>query len=257
MADELAAADGAEMVPDGHRRRFLALAAGGAAVLVGGATVWRLMSDDSTTTTVAESPTTRPPPKLAAKPAALPPLPIPDAPPTNPYAATPQVVLGTLVIPRIDITAELQEGITLTAINRGPGHWPGSAMPGELGNVVVAGHRTTYSHPFRRLNELQPGDPVTFTTPTGSFVYQVRGIVVVDGEAIDIAAQTRAHTATLFACHPPGSAAQRIVAKLRLLGPDGKPVDPDSALPALDAGTQADGHTLLTKSADPLASAGG
>lgn len=243
---------------DRHRRRFLGLVAGGAALLVGGGAAWRLVSNDGTTTTVADSPaTTRPSPTPAATTETRPPLPIPARPPDNPYAPTPQVVLGTLAIPRIGLSAELQEGITLTAINRGPGHWPGSAMPGELGNVVVAGHRTTYSHPFRRLNELQPGDPVTFTTASGAFTYQVRGIVIVDGQAIDIAAQAYARTATLFACHPPGSAAQRIVAKLQLLGPDGRPVDPDGVLPALDAGTQADDHTLLMKNTDPLAGAGG
>ena len=98
---------------------------------------------------------------------------------------------------------------------------------------------------------------MVFQTEAGSFTYQVRGIIIVDGEAIDIAAQSYAHTATLFACHPPGSAAQRIVAKLRLLGPDGQPVDPEAALPPLEAGTQAGDHTLLMRSADPLSTAGG
>src|SRR6478735_7368910 len=121
--------------------------------------------------------------------------------------------IGTIELPRIGITADIQEGITLTAINRGPGHWPNTAMPGALGNVVIAGHRTTYSKPFNRLNELQPGDLVTMTTADGRFDYEVRGIVIVPGEAVDIATQTYAHTATLFACHPPGSARQRIVAK--------------------------------------------
>jgi sortase A len=130
-------------------------------------------------------------------------------------------------------------------------------VPGALGNVVIAGHRTTYSRPFNRLNELEPGDVVTMATAGGRFDYQVRGVVIVPGEAVDIAGQSYAHTATLFACHPPGSARQRIVAKLRLLDATGAPVDPDDALPPLEAGTQATDHTLTVRAVpDPL-SAGG
>ena len=248
-----------EADPDRSRRRFLGLAAaGGALVAVGGAVTWRVLSDEGGATSTAATPTTTGSgTHLSVTASTLPPLPVPERPPDDPHAPTPQVVLGTLAIPRIKVTADLQEGITLTAINRGPGHWPGSAQPGELGNVVVAGHRTLFSHPFRRLNELQPGDPVVFATAGGTFTYQVRGLVIVDVEAIDIAAQARAHTATLFACHPPGSAAQRIVAKLRLLGPTGQPVDADAALPPIEAGTQAGDHTLLTRNPDPLSSSGG
>lgn len=238
------------------RRRFLAVAGGAAIVALGGAVLWRT-SQDGSATDAAGTATTTPDPPLSVTPSTEAPLPVPERPPDNPYAPTPQVVLGSLTIPRIAVTAPLQQGITLTAINRGPGHWPGTPMPGELGNVVVAGHRTTFSKPFRHLDELQPGDPVVFQTEAGSFTYQVRGVIIVDGEAIDIAAQSHAHTATLFACHPPGSAAQRIVAKLRLLGPDGQPVEPDAALPPLEAGTQPGDHTLLMKSSDPLATSSG
>ena len=146
-------------------------------------------------------------PALSVTPVTVPPLPIPEALPDNPYEDTPQVVVGTIEIPKIGITADMQRGMALTAINRGPGWWPGTAMPGELGNVVIAGHRTTYSKPFNRLNELAPGDQVIFTTDAGRFVYGVRDIMVVPETWIDIAAQSYAHTATLFACHPPGSSA--------------------------------------------------
>ncbi len=174
-------------------------------------------------------------------------LPIPEALPTDPYAATPSDVVGHIQIPALGVDEDLQRGITLTAIDRGPGWWPGTAMPGELGNVVVAGHRTTHTKPFADLHLLSQGDHVIFTTPAGQFTYEVRGVIVVPGDWIDIAAQSEAHTATLFACHPPGSAAERIVAKLRLLGPDGAPVDPDSALPALDAEAQRTEHTLVMR----------
>lgn len=188
-----------------------------------------------------------PPRSTVAGPAPGLTLPIPEALPEDPYEPTPQVELGTIEIPAIGLADRLQQGMTLTAINRGPSWWPGTALPGELGNVVVAGHRTTYGRPFYRLHELAPGDEVIFTTAAGRFVYVVRGTVVVPEDWIDIAAQSHAHTATLFACHPIGSAAERIVVKLRLVDADGRPVDPDGALPALDAEAQRTEHTLLVR----------
>jgi LPXTG-site transpeptidase (sortase) family protein len=207
-----------------------------------------------------------PSPSVSVTPVTIPPLPIPEALPDNPYEDTPQVVVGTIEIPKIGITADLQRGMSLTAINRGPGWWPGTAMPGELGNVVVAGHRTTYSRPFYRLNELASGDHVVFTTDRGRLVYEVRDVITVPENWIDIAAQSYAHTATLFACHPPGSARERIVAKLRLLDAAGRPVDADPALPAIDAEAQRTEHTLTvrertdvgtTSGADPLSGSEG
>ena len=187
------------------------------------------------------------PATVSVTPVTVPALADPRGAPGQPYEDTPQIVLGTIEIPKIGITADLQRGMALTAINRGPGWWPGTAMPGELGNVVVAGHRTTYSKPFNRLNELAPGDQVIFTTNDGRFVYEVRDVIVVPETWIDIAAQSYAHTATLFACHPPGSSRERIVAKLRLLDANGQPVDPDAALPPLDAEAQNSEHTLLVR----------
>ena len=183
---------------------------------------------------------------LAVTPDTRPPLPIPDALP-DPDAPEPDVVLGRIAIPRLGLDANLQEGIAFAAIDLGPGHWPGTAMPGQLGNVVVAGHRVSHTHPFRHLEELRPGDPVMFVVGSTTWTYRTRGTVVVGADAIDIAAQSYAHTATLFACHPPGQATQRIVAKLRLVDASGRPVDPDTALPPLTAGSQAGGHVLTVQ----------
>ncbi|WP_208027674.1 class E sortase [Rhabdothermincola sediminis] len=193
----------------------------------------------------------RPAPTLAVT-TERPSLPIPEALPDNPYAPTPQIVLGTIEIPKLGVVADVQRGVTLTAINRGPGWWPGTARPGGLGNVVIAGHRTTYSKPFARLNELEAGDRVILTTADARFVYEVRGVITVPAEWVDIAAQSWAHTATLFACHPPGSARERIVAKLRLLDDQGRPVDREEDLPPLDAEARRTDHTLLVRPAtDP------
>ena len=151
-------------------------------------------------------------------------LPVPALLPEDAYADTPEVVVGRITIPALGIDEALQQGMTLTAINRGPSHWPGTAGPGQLGNMVVAGHRTTFSRPFRYLDKLQPGDQVIYTTEAGSFAYAVTSTEIVSPEAVEIADQTVGYTSTLFACHPPGSAAQRIVTRLQLLDGAGQPV---------------------------------
>ncbi len=140
------------------------------------------------------------------------PLPVPENPPADPYAAEPEIRHGTLEIPSIGLSQTLFEGVSLTAINRGPSHWPGTAMPGEVGNVVVAGHRTTYSKPFWDLQAVQPGDELIFTMADGArHVYVLDEIEIVSPTDVHIVEQTHERTATLFACHPRGSARQRIV----------------------------------------------
>jgi sortase A len=172
-----------------------------------------------TTTTSTTAPTTTTAPLL---PGVL--LPVPALLPTDEYAPTPQVTVGTIEIPRIGVAESVQQGMTLTALNRGPSHWPGTALPGELGNVVIGGHRTTYTKPFRDLDQLQLGDDVFFTTPAGRFGYRVTTVEVVGPEQLEIVDQAVSYTATLFACHPPGSAAYRIVVKLQLVDGAGQAV---------------------------------
>jgi sortase A len=144
-------------------------------------------------------------------------LPNPDSPPADPNAAEPLVALGTIEIPKLDVTKSIYEGVTLTTLDHGPGHWPGTAMPGSQGNVVIAGHRVSHDKPFRNLDKLAPGDQVIMTTDQGRFVYQVTGTDIVLPDALWIVDQTADYTATLFACNPPGSTRQRIVVHLAFL----------------------------------------
>jgi sortase A len=141
---------------------------------------------------------------------------VPIAPPDDARADEPEVVVGSIDIPAIGVSRTMYSGITLTTLDRGPGHWPGTALPGQRGNVVVAGHRTSKDRPFRNLDDLQPGDEVLFTTSQGQFMYLVSYTEIVQPDAIWIVDQTDAYTATLFACHPPGSVRERIVVHLNL-----------------------------------------
>jgi sortase A len=142
-------------------------------------------------------------------------LPVPVAPPAE-DATEPLQSIGQISIPRLKLNDDLYEGVALSTLDHGPGHWPGTAMPGQPGNVVVAGHRVSHSKPFRYIDQLQPGDEVDFTVNGAVYTYVVQSHEVVDPSAIRIIDQTPAATATLFACHPPGSVAERYVVHLTL-----------------------------------------
>jgi sortase A len=111
----------------------------------------------------------------------------------------------------------MYEGVSLTVLDVGPGHWPGTPMPGGAGNVVVGGHRVTHSHPFRDLDVLGPGDEILFDMADGSYAtYRVTETFIVNPDAMWIVDPTPENIVTLFACHPKGSAKQRIVVRAAL-----------------------------------------
>jgi|KBSSwiStaDraftv2_1062776.scaffolds.fasta_scaffold235669_2 sortase A len=167
----------------------------------------------SSTTTSSTSTSTTIAPTTTAVPATLP---DPESPPADPRAAEALTQVGTIEIPKLGVSKSMYEGITLTTLDHGPGHWPGTAMPGQLGNVVIAGHRVSHDKPFRNIDKLVPGDDVIMTTADGSFDYKVTSTEIVNPDALWIVDQTPDYTATLFACHPPGSTRQRIVVHLAL-----------------------------------------
>ncbi len=175
----------------------------------------------TSTTTTTLAPTTTAAPTTAAAPTTtigtLPEQPSqPIAPPADTRGAEDQIRLGGISIPKLGVDAPLFSGIRLTTLDNGPGHWPGTAMPGEVGNVVVAAHRTSHGGPFRNIDQLVAGDIVLFNTEAGEVEYTVTGTQIVNPDAIWIVDPTDTPTATLFACHPPGSVAQRIVVNLEL-----------------------------------------
>jgi len=144
-------------------------------------------------------------------------LPQPDAPPADPYAPTPIVQVGVIEIPKIGLVHQVYEGITLTVIDHGPGHWPGSAMPCQRGNTVFPGHRVTHSHPFLNLDQVAVGDQIVFHMPGHDCVYAATGTQIVSPSDLWVTDPTPTPTVTLIACHPKHSAAQRIVVKGKLI----------------------------------------
>ncbi|MFN8016209.1 MAG: class E sortase [Acidimicrobiia bacterium] len=149
----------------------------------------------------------------------VPQLPQPEDSPADPYEKVPVNKIGTIEIPKISLSTDLYEGVWLTVLNVGPGHWPGTAMPGQYGNAVIAGHRVTHSKPFRHIDDLIAGDEIIVTSSQGRFTYKVTGHQIVYPKDIWIVDQTPGYRITLFACHPPGSAAQRYVIYGELVNP--------------------------------------
>lgn len=150
-----------------------------------------------------------------------PPLPVPSAVPEDPYEDVPIKSIGSIDIPAIGLSHTIYSGVWLTVLDQGPGHWPGTAEPGGWGNSVIAGHRVTNSHPFRNLDQLAIGDEIIVNDDAGTHVYSVTGTEIVQPSALRIVEQLPGRTVTLFACHPPGSAAQRIVVYGELVNSDG------------------------------------
>jgi sortase A len=169
-----------------------------------------------TTTSTTLAPTTTPAPATTV-PATLPEQPAqPIAPPPDPRGYEDQIRLGSISIPKLGVSEPLFSGIRLTTLDNGPGHWPGTALPGQVGNVVVAAHRTSHGAAFRNIDQLVAGDIVQFDTGSGAIGYTVTGTQIVGPDAMWIVDPTDTPTATLFACHPPGSTRQRIVVNLEL-----------------------------------------
>ena len=128
--------------------------------------------------------------------------------------------LTRIVIPAIGVKTLVVEGTTESALRAGAGHYVNTPLPGEVGNVAIAGHRTTYGKPFADLDRLKPGDEILLETPIGTHTYKVsRDPFVVEATDWTVISQTSTPTLTLTACHPKGSARQRIVVKADLVAP--------------------------------------
>lgn len=124
--------------------------------------------------------------------------------------------VGIIRIPKIGVERTIVQGISVPDLRSGPGHYPDSPMPGQIGNAAIAGHRTTYGAPFSRLDELAPGDKISVATLSGTFTYTVTEQLIVTKADVYVLDPTPDATLTLTTCHPKYSAAQRLVVKARL-----------------------------------------
>jgi sortase A len=141
------------------------------------------------------------------------------APPTPGIAPADGQPIGTIDIPTIGANFVVVQGTNTADLQLGPGHYDNTPLPGQPGNAAIAGHRTTYLHPFYNLNEVAPGNPIYITTTQGRFRYNVTSLQVVDPSDLAVLDPTTVPTLTLTTCNPRYSAAQRLVVQATLVSP--------------------------------------
>jgi sortase A len=139
--------------------------------------------------------------------------------------------IALLYIPRLGrgYVKAIVEGISVEDLKKGPGHWPKTPLPGQVGNFVVSGHRTTYGAPFNRLDEVRLGDAIVIETRTSWYVYRETSEAKVSPNDVAVTYPVPNHLGqkptksllTFTTCHPKYSASQRLIlfAQLELAQP--------------------------------------
>jgi sortase A len=126
-------------------------------------------------------------------------------------------IVGRLAVPRLHVRAMVREGDTDRTLSIALGHIPGTALPGQQGNVGIAGHRDSL---FRGLRNVAANDEITFETPDARYVYRVEGTQIVKPEDVGVLKPGPASELTLVTCYPfeyVGSAPDRFIVKARLV----------------------------------------
>jgi sortase A len=156
-----------------------------------------------------------------------------DQPTVGPTIAAPDDgnPVGLLKIAKIGLDKVIVQGTSTNDLRQGPGHYPGTPLPGEQGNAAIAGHRTTYGAPFYNLDALAVGDPIVVTTVQGTFTYDVTGTVVVSPNDTSVVDNTTFPELTLTTCNPRFSASSRLVVHARLTTPPAPTATPPKATP--------------------------
>jgi sortase A len=144
---------------------------------------------------------------------------LPTGPPvTAPHTQDPPEgdPVGDIRIPVIGVNQVVVEGTNTPDLRKGPGHYIGTPLPGQIGNAAIAGHRTTYGHPFYNLDSVKPGDPIVVTTLQGIFVYDAIRSQVVSPSDTSVLENAPSDLLTLTTCNPRFSASTRLVVTARL-----------------------------------------
>jgi sortase A len=113
------------------------------------------------------------------------------------------------------------EGVDRATLKKGPGHMPWTPLPGQPGNAVLSGHRTTYGAPFFHLEALEPGDEIIIETALGTSVYEVRKVFIVAPTDVWVTEPMPGAWLTLTTCNPKYSARERLIIQAELVeGPN-------------------------------------
>lgn len=127
-------------------------------------------------------------------------------------------------IPSLDALADgwtIVEGVSLSDLKTGAGHMPWTPLPGQPGNAVISGHRTTYGQPFHDLDQLSLGATIEVETAVGTHVYSVASVFVVKPTDVWVTHPKSGAWLTLTTCHPKFSARERLIVQAQLVsGPN-------------------------------------
>ena len=137
-------------------------------------------------------------------------MPTPDEPSLHPEIKDGDPV-ARLQIPAIGLDKIVVSGVFSDDLKHGPGHYPTTPLPGEVGNAGIAGHRTTYGSPFGDLDKLQLDDQIIVTTTAGRFRYDVVGTKIVEPSDASVLAPSTDVRLTLTTCDPRYSTAHRLI----------------------------------------------
>jgi sortase A len=125
--------------------------------------------------------------------------------------------VGRLHIGRIGLNMIVVQGTDHETLKKGPGHYLGSALPGEGHLIYIAGHRTTYLAPFAAINNIRVGDYITFELPYGTFTYRATRHYIVTADAVAMLRDHGAELLRLQACHPRFFATHRYLVDAKLV----------------------------------------
>jgi sortase A len=126
-----------------------------------------------------------------------------------------------IIVSKVGLDAVIFEGVDTETLKLGPGHMPGTALPGQPGNAVVSGHRTTYGRPFYDFDLLEQGDRIVVETVIGKSVYEVRASFVVAPTDVWVTAEKGGAWLTMTTCNPKFSARERLIITAELVsGPN-------------------------------------
>lgn len=137
---------------------------------------------------------------------------------SGPHVVAMGEAIGEMKIPRIGLETIVVQGESARILHRAVGHLAETAMPGEAGNVALAGHRDGF---FRPLKDIRVGDAISLNTLDGEFVYRVESTEVVWPSDVQVLQPTRENTLTLVTCYPfyyVGSAPKRFIVRARQIG---------------------------------------
>ena len=128
-------------------------------------------------------------------------------------------IIGRLSVPRLHLSAMVREGVDTKTLRLSVGHIPTTPLPGQAGNVGIAGHRDTF---FRELKDLRAKDQIVFSTLNGNFKYEVESLTVVEPDNLAVLAPSSENTLTMVTCYPfsyIGSAPKRFIVRARQVSP--------------------------------------